>query len=103
MAQSGAHHAASEMNIDDQKQTFGGFLTATVWTCVHIAQAVMLLTLAFAIGSGWWAGVGAYIAIGIVAGLIFRMGATYWAAQIAQWVLLVIGGMIVPFIAGLVN
>ena len=77
MAQSGAHHAAgSEMNIDDQQQTFGGFLIATVWTCGHIAQAVMLLVLAFAIGAGWWSGVAAYVGIGIAAGLIFRMGAS---------------------------
>ena len=93
----------TEMNIDDQRQTFSGFLTGTVWVSGHIAQAVMLLVLAFAIGVGWWPGLAAYVAIGVVLGLVFRMGAAYWAAQIVQWVLLGLGGLIVPAIAGLAH
>ena len=91
------------MDIQDQRETFHGFLIATVWTCVHIAQAVMLLTLAFAIGVGWWPGLAAFVVIGVVAGLIFRMSAAYWAAQVVQWVLLGLGGMIVPALAGLAH
>ena len=53
MAQSGAH---GNMDISDQKATFHGFMMATVWGCGLIAQSVGLLTLAFAIGAGWWAG-----------------------------------------------
>ena len=45
MAQtSGAH---GHMDIQDQKETFHGFLMATVWTCGHIAQLVALLLLDF--------------------------------------------------------
>jgi hypothetical protein len=93
MAQSGAH---GNMDIQDQKSTFHGFLMATVWTCGHIAQAVALLTLAFAIGAGWWAGYAAFVVIGIAVGLIFRLSGVYWAIQVALWILLLIGGLIVP-------
>jgi hypothetical protein len=101
MAQTGAHDEG--MNIDDQRETFSGFITGTVWVSAHIAQMVALLTLAFAIGAGWWAGVAAYIAIGIGAGLFFKMSGAWWAAQIAQWVLLILGGLIIPALSGMMG
>jgi type IV secretory pathway VirB6-like protein len=108
MAQAAQSHGAGGdqrhgMDITDQRQTFSGFLTATVWSCGLIAQSVMLLTLAFAIGAGWWPGVLAFIAIGFVLGLVFRMGGAYWATQIALYVLLILGGIIIPPIAGMMG
>ncbi len=100
MAQSGAHGG---MDIKDQKATYHGFLVASLWTSGLIAQAVMLLTLAFAIGAGWWAGFSAFVAIGVVVGLLFRMSSVYWAVQVALWVLLVLGGLIVPALAGMMG
>lgn len=100
MAQSGAR---GQMEIQDQRETFHGFLTASLWSGGHIVQLVALLTLAFAIGAGWWAGLAAYVAIGVVIGFVFRMSGVYWAAQIVQWVLLGLGGMIVPALAGMMG
>lgn len=102
MAQPGAQ-PHDTMDIHEQRETFSSFLTGTVWTSTHVAQLVALLTLAFAIGMGWWSGLTAYIVIGVVAGLAFRMSGAFWAAQIAQWVLLVLGGMIIPALAGLMK
>ncbi|ANP45448.1 aa3-type cytochrome c oxidase subunit IV [Candidatus Viadribacter manganicus] len=93
MAQSGAH---GNMDISDQKATFGGFLAATVWGCGLTAQIVALLTLAFAIGAGWWAGLAAFVVIGVALGLSFRLSGVYWAVQVALWVLMVLGGLIIP-------
>jgi hypothetical protein len=104
MAQAaGEQGAASGMDITDQRQTFSGFLHTVVWCCGLIAQAVMLFTLALAIGAGWWAGVLAFAVIGFVVGLVFRLGGAYWATQIALLVLLVIGGAVVPMIAGMMG
>ena len=100
MAQSSAQ---GSMDVQDHRSTFHGFLMATVWTCSLIAQAIALLTLAFAIGEGWWSGLGAFVAIGVLIGLLFRMSGAYWAAQIAMWVLLGLGGMIVPALAGMMD
>jgi hypothetical protein len=97
MAQSGAH---GNMDIQDQKSTFHGFLMATVWSCTLIAQAVALLTLAFAIGAGWWAGFVVFALIGIVAGFTFRLSGVYWAVQVALWVLMVLGGLVIPLLVG---
>lgn len=88
------------MDIRDQKETFHGFLMASVWTGGLIIQAVALLTLAFAIGAGWWAGFGVFVVIGVALGFAFKMGGVYWATQVALWVLLGLGGMIVPALTG---
>jgi hypothetical protein len=100
MAQSGAR---GQMDIQDQKETFHGFLMASVWTSGLIAQSVMLLTLAFAIGLGWWAGFVAFVLIGIVVGSVFKLSGVYWATQVALWVLLAIGGLIVPALSGMMG
>jgi hypothetical protein len=100
MAQSGAH---GHMDIQDQKETFHGFLMATVWTCGLIAQSVMLLTLAFAIGLGWWPGFAAFVVIGIALGGIFKLSGVYWATQVALWALLGLGGLIVPALTGMMG
>lgn len=93
MAQSGAH---GNMDIQDQKETFHGFLMASVWTCGLIVQLVGLLTLAFAIGAGWWAGLAVFVLIGVALGASFKLSGVYWAVQVALWVLLALGGLIVP-------
>lgn len=100
MAHAGAH---GHMDVQEQRGTFSAFLSASVWCGALIVQGVALATLAFAIGSGWWAGLGAFVLIGIVAGLIFRMSGAYWAVQVALWVILGIGGAVVPAIAGLMG
>lgn len=91
------------MNIDDQQETFHGFLVASLWIGSLVAQWVALLVLAFAINDGWWAGWMAFVVIGIGIGIGFQMKGAYWAVQVAQWVLLGIGGLIVPGIASMVG
>ena len=97
MAQSSAH---GNMDIQDQKSTFHGFLMASVWTCGLIAQAVGLLTLAFAIGAGWWAGFVVFVVIGVALGAAFKLSGAYWATQAAFWILLGLGGLIIPALTG---
>jgi hypothetical protein len=101
MAASG--QARGEMDIHDQRDTFHGFLIASIWGCGLIAQSVALLTLAFAIGAGWWPGLFASVAIGVAVGLFFRMSGVYWAVQIALLVILGVGGLVVPALAGLMG
>ncbi|HYD88929.1 MAG TPA: aa3-type cytochrome c oxidase subunit IV [Vitreimonas sp.] len=101
MAQAGG--ARGHMDIHDQKETFHGFLMASVWCGALVIQFVALLTLAFAIGAGWWAGWIALVAIGAAAGFFFRLSSVYWAVQVGVWVLLAIGGLIVPALSGMMG
>ncbi|HVY02504.1 MAG TPA: aa3-type cytochrome c oxidase subunit IV [Caulobacterales bacterium] len=96
-----AHAAADHghMDIHEQKETFGHFVTFALCGTLHLVMAIALLTVAFAIGAGWFAGVAAFFAIGAAAGLAMRLGGAWWAAIVAQTVLLAIGGAIVSLVA----
>lgn len=95
--------ARGHMEIQDQRDTFHGFLISSVWGSGLVAQLVALLTLAFAIGLGWWPGLFALVAIGVVVGLFFRMSSVYWAVQIGLWVVMGVGGFLVPALAGMMG
>lgn len=101
MAQTGG--ARGTMDIQDQKDTFHGFLMASIWGGGLVIQSVALLTLAFAIGAGWWAGWAAFVAIGLALGFFFRMSSVYWAVQVALWVLMVLGGLIIPALSNMMG
>ncbi|MGE0828747.1 MAG: aa3-type cytochrome c oxidase subunit IV [Hyphomonadaceae bacterium] len=104
-AHSGEHgdYHRGEMAIGDQKATFHGFLVATVWGCGLVAMAVALLTFAFAMGLGWWAGLAAFVIIGVATGVIFKLGGAWWALLAASTIFLGLGGIIIPPIAGLMG
>ncbi|MGE3142994.1 MAG: aa3-type cytochrome c oxidase subunit IV [Hyphomonadaceae bacterium] len=89
------------MDIADQRSTFHGFIQASIWGSGLVAMGVAMLTLAFAIGAGWWAGLGAFLVIGVAVGLLFKLGGAWWAMLFGAVVLCGIGGMIVPLVAGL--
>lgn len=97
------HGAHGEMDIREQKETFHGFLMGSVWGSGLLVQLVALLTLGFAIGMGWWPGLVALVAIGVAIGLVFRMSGVYWAVQIVLWVILGLGGLIVPALSGMMS
>ncbi len=97
----GDHYDRGHMEITEQKGTFDGFLVATVWGCALIAMFVSLFVIAFAMNLGWFAGMGAYVVIGVGAGLLFKQGGAWWATLIASTVLLVIGGAVVSLFSGL--
>ncbi|MBL8558684.1 MAG: aa3-type cytochrome c oxidase subunit IV [Hyphomonadaceae bacterium] len=101
MAATGDAHG--NMDISDQRGTFHSFLVASLWGSTHVAQLVALLTLAFAMNLGWWPGFAAYVVIGVAVGLMFKQTSVFWAVQIASWVLLALGGLIVPALSGMMG
>ncbi len=48
---------------------------------------VALLTVAFAMGFGWFAGLAAFVGIGVVAGLFMRMSGSWWVLIVAVAIL----------------
>ena len=65
---------------------FGGDVSSLIPGFVHEALVARLAA--------------AFVVIGIAVGVIFRLSGVYWAAQIAIWILLALGGLIVPALAG---
>jgi hypothetical protein len=88
-----------DQDITDQRLTFKHFLKFTEFGIVQLAQILALLVVSFAMGWGWFAGLGFYLVIGVVSGLLLRLGGAFWAFLIATTVLLGIGGGLVTLIA----
>jgi Bacterial aa3 type cytochrome c oxidase subunit IV len=103
MAEATHAGADSSMDINDQKQTFHGFLVTALWCCALIMMSVALFTIAFAMNLGWFPGLAAFAAIGVAVGLLFRMSGPWWAVLIASCVLMGIGGVVIPAIVGLMG
>ena len=103
MAQAAHGDAQGAMDIKDQQATFHGFLAAAQWGSLLIVQAVALLTVSFAIGAGWWAGLAAFVVIGVGAGLVMKMSGAWWAALIGLTLALGVGGVVVAILAGLMS
>ena len=95
-----AHAAAGHghMDVHEQKGTFDHFVMFALWGTLLVVMTVALLTVAFAMGAGWFAGLAAFFVIGAGAGLGVRMGAAWWATLIVTTVLLGIGGAIVSLV-----
>lgn len=94
-----AHDTAERgaMDIRDQKSTFGHFLTFSLWGTLFTTMVVALLTVAFAMGYGWLAGVGAFAAIGVVAGFSLGMRGGWWGLLIGSTIVLALGGLVTLF------
>lgn len=89
------------MDIADQKATFSGFMTVTIWGSSLITMSVAGLVAAFALGGGWFTGVAVYAVLGVLAGLVFRKGGAWWASLAATVVVFLIGGGIVAGVGAL--
>ena len=92
-----AAHTGSDgrMDLSEHRATFSSFMKVSEWGTILIVAGVALLTVAFAMGLGWFAGLLTYAAIMVAAGLLMRMSAVWWATVVVSVVLLGIGGGIV--------
>ena len=70
-------YVPGEMNIDDQQATYTGFIAASVWGGTLVSLAVLLLTLVFAAGQPFMGSLFGVAFLGVVAGLMFRMGTPF--------------------------
>ena len=89
----GANHGEAA-DLPAHEAMFSGFLKTVEWSLVGLAMLLALTVLAFAIGLGWWAGLIAWLVIGLVAGFLLNMGGAWWAVLGVSTVLLAVGGAI---------
>ena len=62
-----------ERDIADERATFGGFIAVSVWGSLLTGVSVLYLTLVFAVGMDWLAGLIATAVVGGVLGLALGM------------------------------
>jgi hypothetical protein len=89
------------MEIGEQKTTYAGFMVATQWGAALTALIVLFLTLVFAANLPWVACLFGVAALGIVAGLVMRMGGPWYGAVVALTILGLISGGVASLIANL--
>jgi hypothetical protein len=93
MASHDYHHG--EMDIRDQKATWDGFITGSVWGGLLIALMVGHSTLAIAIGIHWMVSLGLMAIVGFGAGILMNLGGRWMATVVVMIVLaLVVQAMI---------
>jgi site-specific recombinase len=83
-----------EQEITDQKETFSGFIKASAWGTLLVAMLVLHLAVAFASPLGWWSGLAAALVVGVVGGLLVRLGGAWIAAVMAYAVIFGLVGII---------
>jgi len=80
MAASEYHHG--EMDIQDQKATWDGFIKGSTWGSLIIALILGHATLAVAIGIHWAVSLGLMTIVGIAAGLLLNMSSRWYATLV---------------------
>jgi hypothetical protein len=87
------HHG--EMDIHDQKATWDGFITGSVWGGLMIVLTVGHAVLAVAIGLNWAVSLGLMTLVGIGAGLFLNLGGRWMATVVVLFILgLIVQGFI---------
>ncbi len=79
-----------EMNIQDQKATWNGFITGSVWGGLITILMVGHATLAIAIGLPWAVSLGLMAITGFGAGLLMNLGGRWTATVVVLIVLALI-------------
>lgn len=98
MADVAKHGSDGAMDLSEHRATFSMFMKATEWGSALIIATVGMMTVAFAMGLGWFAGLGVFVVVGVLAGALLRLGAAWWATIAAMTVLSAIGGGLVSLI-----
>lgn len=84
-----------EMDIHDQKATWGGFITGGTWGALILLMTIGYAVLAVAIGLHWMVSLGLMAATGIGAGLFLKLGGRWMATVVVLIALaLVVQGFI---------
>ena len=77
----GSDYTHGEMEIAEQKRTWEGFITGTLWGSFIIILLVAYSTLTVALGMNWAVALGLCVGLGIVGGILMDMGSA-WIASV---------------------
>jgi hypothetical protein len=94
-------YVQGSMEIAEQKATYSGFMVATQWGAALTALIVLFLSLVFAANLPWVACLFGVAALGIVAGLVMRMGGAWYGAVVALTIVGLLSGGIAALVANL--
>ncbi len=91
-ADSDYHHG--DMNVAEQKRTFSGFVTVTVFASAITAMVVFYLTLVFAAHQNWFVSLVGVGVMGVLIGLGLRLKGGWYASVIGLGAVAFISGVL---------
>jgi len=94
-----SEYTRGSMDITDQKSTWSGFMTASVWGSAITMMVVTYITLTLAIDMNWMVALVLCAGAGIVGGLFMGMGGAWLGAVVGMVVLAVIVQIIITVFA----
>ena len=79
-----------EMDVEDHQETFGGFMTMSVYGGVSIIVTLLFPILIFGVGLSWPVSLLLTVVLGIILGVIMKFAARYYAILVAVAIALAI-------------
>ena len=84
------NYERGEMDIEDHTETFGGFMTFSVYGGAAIIVSLLFPILVFGVNLAWPASLLVSVVIGVILGVIMKFNARYYAIMIGTAILLAV-------------
>lgn len=95
MAGAADDYERGDMDIAEQRRTFSGFMSATVWSSAWLVMTLLGATLIFAVGVSWPIAIAIAAVVGLIIGFFLNLG--------AGWIATVVATVIVAGLVGVVH
>ncbi|WP_375283481.1 aa3-type cytochrome c oxidase subunit IV [Marinicauda pacifica] len=89
-----------EMNVAEQKHTFDGFISVSVFSAAVLGLVVMFLSMVFGTDLGWLTAFLITAVIGGVIGVLLKQGTAYWMTVAILGVITIIAGFLIVALFG---
>lgn len=100
MAADSSNYTRGEMDVKAQTGAFGGFMGLTKYGGAAVALVVLMPTLIFAAGLGWFTSLVATIALGVVIGIALKFKGLYYVSLIGVSIFVALVCMALSALAG---
>lgn len=100
MAAAPGDYDRGEMEIEEQSDTFSGFMRVSVWSSLLIIISVLFFSLVFAAGAPWLPSLIGSIAVGAIGGFFLGMKGAWYGSLFGLTVLGLVVGGVVSLLAG---
>jgi hypothetical protein len=98
----GGDYVHGQMEVDSQKATYSGFIAMSVWVGTLIALAVLFLSLVFAAGQPWLGSLFGVAFLGVIAGIVLRLGGAWYATVVGLTLVSLVAGGIATLVANVI-
>lgn len=100
MAAGSSNYNRGEMNVDSQSDAFSGFMGLTKYGGAAVALTVIMPTLIFAVGLGWFPSLIATIVLGVLIGIVLKFKGVWYVSLIGTSVFVAIACVLLSMLAG---